>query len=170
MKKNNSVVSGLGLVALGFVFLVSQFVEFNGQFFVLLIGLGFIVWSLISRKQGLLIPGGILSGIGAGIAFAETSWATGDLEGSLFMLSFAAGWFSIILLTKMFFNELQLWPAFPGGIMALIGVAVLTDGVLLDTLGSVGQFWPVILIVIGFSAMWKQFRDDEAGYEKQPLG
>lgn len=172
-EKNKSVVSGLGLVALGIVFLVSQYIEIDGRFFVSLLGLGFIVWSVIGRSSGLLIPGGILSGIGLGIVLTESSFAAslnGDGGGALFMLAFAAGWFSIPVLAKLFFNDYQLWPVIPGGIMALIGIGILTDGILLDVIGSVGQFWPVILIVIGFSAIWKQFKEDDAGYEKQPVG
>ncbi len=170
-KNNKSVVSGIGLIALGIVFLVTQYIDFDGRFFVLLLGLGFILWSIVSRSSGLLIPGGILSGIGTGIVLTESALAanlSGDGEGSLFMLGFAAGWFLIPVLAKVFFNDYHLWPVIPGSIMALIGVAVLTDGVLLEMIGSVGQFWPVILIVIGFSAIWKQFKEDEDDYEKQP--
>ena len=171
MNKNKSVVPGLGLVALGIVFLAGQFIEFDGRFFLSLLGIGFIVWSLLSRTPGLLIPGGILSGIGLGIVLIESTWTSAlnsDLEGAFFLLSFAAGWFSIILFSKLFFNVTHWWPAIPGGIMALIGVAVWTDGILLETIGSVGRFWPIILIVIGFSAIWKQFKSDEDSYEKQP--
>ncbi|MEM9773416.1 MAG: hypothetical protein AAF902_02465 [Chloroflexota bacterium] len=174
MNKNNSVFSGLGLIGLGVIFLVSQYVEFDGRFFLSLLGLGFIGWALLTRKQGLLIPGGILSGIGLGIVLSESAFAVrfeGDMEGSLFFLGFAAGWASIIVLTKLFFNEFQWWPLIPGGIMALIGIGIMTDGVLLDIIGSVGQWWPVILIVIGLSAIWKQFKnDDDDNYEKQPEG
>ena len=161
-EKNKSVVSGLGLVALGVVFLVSQYIEIDGRFFVSLLGLGFIIWSVIGRSSGLLIPGGILSGIGLGIVLTESSLANslgGNGEGSLFMLAFAAGWFSIPVLAKLFFNDFHWWPVIPGSIMALIGIGILTDGILLNVIGSVGQFWPVILIVIGFSAIWKQFKE-----------
>lgn len=175
MNKNKSVFSGLGLIVLGAVFMVSQFVEIDGRFFLPLLGLGFIGWSVLSRTQGLLIPGGILSGIGLGVVLAESAWAVrleGDLEGSLFLLGFAAGWVSIVVLTKLFFNEFQWWPLIPGGIMALIGVGILTDGVLLETVGSIGKMWPLILIAIGVSSVWKQFKnaDDEDDFEKQPEG
>ncbi|MEM8857713.1 MAG: hypothetical protein AAGD96_05300 [Chloroflexota bacterium] len=172
MNKNNAAVSGLGLIALGIVFLVSQFVDFDGRFFLSALGLGFIGWAILGRSKGLLVPGGILSGIGLGVILTESSWVAGfdgDLEGSLFMLGFAAGWLSITVLSTIFFGDVQWWPLIPGGIMALIGVGIMTDGVLLDAIGSIGQMWPLILIVIGVSTIWKQFRKDEnAQFEKQP--
>ena len=180
MNKNNSVVSGIGLVALGVIFLISQFVEFNGLYFLLLLGLGFIGWSVIGRNKGLMIPGGILFGIGLGTVLNESAFATrleGDAEGALFLLGFAVGWFLITVLTKLFFNDFQWWPMIPGGIMALIGLGLLTDGALLQTIGSIGRWWPLILIAIGISIVWSQFRKDDAealkdnddiGYEKGP--
>ena len=76
MNRSNSVVTGIGLVALGLIFLVSQFVEFNGLYFLLLLGLGFIGWAVIGRNKGLIIPGGILFGIGLGTVLNETPFAT----------------------------------------------------------------------------------------------
>ncbi|MEM8859996.1 MAG: hypothetical protein AAGD96_16830 [Chloroflexota bacterium] len=179
MNRNNSVVTGIGLVALGIVFLISQFVNFNGLFFLLLLGLGFIGWGILGRTKGLLIPGGILFGIGLGTVLNETPFAArleGDAEGALFLIGFAIGWASITVLTKLFFNDFQWWPLIPGGIMAVIGLGLLTDGALLESVGSIGRWWPLILIAIGVSIVWKQFRqddeqskpDDDFGYEKGP--
>ncbi|MEM9775883.1 MAG: hypothetical protein AAF902_15005 [Chloroflexota bacterium] len=180
MNKNNSIVSGVGLVALGAIFMVSQFVEFNGLFFLLLLGLGFIGWSVLGRNKGLMIPGGILFGIGLGTILDETALSAtlgGDAGGGLFLIGFAIGWFLITALTKLFFNDFQWWPLIPGGIMAIIGVGLITDGALLTTIGSVGRWWPLILIVIGVSIIWSQFRKDEEAalkdkddlsYEKGP--
>lgn len=174
MKKKNPVTSGIGLVVLGMVFLVSQFVDFDGFLVLPVLGLSFIAWSILSRKKGLMIPGGILSGIALGTILAESTLATrleGDADGGLFMLGFAAGWFAITVLTLLFFGDFQWWPMIPGGIMALIGVGIFTDGVILELLGSAGRLWPLILIAIGLSIVWKQFYESEAcdlPYEKSP--
>ena len=101
----------------------------------------------------------------------------GEAEGALFLLGFAVGWVSITILTKLFFGEFQWWPLIPGGIMGLISLGLLTDGALLETIGTVGRWWPLILIAIGISIVWQQFRkedtqafseEDEIGYEKGP--
>ncbi|MFK7802724.1 MAG: hypothetical protein AB8G95_13900 [Anaerolineae bacterium] len=174
MKKKNPVVSGIGLVILGMVFLVSQYVDFDGFLVLPAMGIGFIAWSILSRNKGLMIPGGILSGIALGSILSESVLATrleGDADGGLFMLGFAAGWFAITILTLVFFGDFQWWPMIPGGIMALIGVGIFTDGVVLDLLGQVGRLWPLILVVIGLSIVWKHFsetEDCEVVYEKSP--
>ena len=46
-------------------------------------------------------------------------------------------------------------------------------GVILDILGQAGRLWPVILIVIGLSIVWKRFSESESEecetpYEKSP--
>ncbi|MFT5196388.1 MAG: hypothetical protein ACI85U_003420 [Candidatus Promineifilaceae bacterium] len=173
MKKKNPL-AGFGLIVLGMVFLVSQYVNVDGFLVLPALGIGFIGWSILSRNKGLMIPGGIMSGIALGSILAESTLATrleGDAGGALFMLSFAAGWFVITILTFLFFNDFQWWPLIPGGIMALIGVGILSDGVLLDVLGQVGRFWPIILIAIGLSIVWKQFAkpdQSDVDYEKSP--
>lgn len=174
MKKKNSAASGIGLVILGMIFLVSQYVDFDGFLVLPALGIGFIGWSILSGNKGLMIPGGILSGIALGSFLADSVMATrleGDASGGLFMLGFAAGWFAITILTLIFFGEFQGWPLIPGGIMALIGIGIFTDGVLLQLLSNIGRFWPVILIAIGLSIVWKQFSESENGelaYEKSP--
>ena len=174
MKKKNPVASGIGLVILGMIFLVSQYVDFDGFLVLPALGIGFIGWSILSRNKGLMIPGGILSGIALGAILSDSVLATrleGDADGGLFMLGFAAGWFAITILTLLFFGDFQWWPMIPGGIMALIGIGIFTDGVLLEMIGSVGRLWPIILIVIGLSIVWKQFsesEDQDIPYEKSP--
>ena len=174
MKKKNSVVSGFGLIVLGSVFLLSQYVDFDGYLVLPALGIGFIAWSILGRNKGLMIPGGIMSGIALGSILAESALATrleGDAAGGLFMLGFAAGWVAITVLTLLFFGDFQWWPLIPGGIMALIGIGIFTDGVLLELLGQIGRFWPVILIAIGLSIIWKRFSEDQQldiPYEKSP--
>lgn len=174
MNKKNPVSSGIGLVALGILFLAFQFVDFEGYLVLPALGIGFIAWAILGSKKGLLIPGGILSGIALGVIMSESVLASrlgGDTDGALFMLGFSAGWFVITAFTLLFFNDYQWWPMIPGTIMGLIGVGILTDGVLLDLLGYAGRFWPVILIVIGLSIVLKQFQQEETGefaYEKSP--
>ena len=174
MNKKNPVNSGIGLVALGVLFLAFQFIDFDGFLVLPALGIGFIAWAFLSRKKGLLIPGGILSGIALGVTLSESALASGlggNVDDGLFLLGFAAGWFAIAALNLLFFGETQLWPLIPGGLLALIGVGVMTDGVILDMLTHAGRLWPIILIVIGLSIAWKQYQsnaDADFVYEKSP--
>jgi uncharacterized protein (DUF486 family) len=69
-KKEKDIVGGIILLGIGLFFLVNQFVNFNfgdlGMFFLPLLGAMFLVWGIVTREGGLMIPGGILSGIGWG--------------------------------------------------------------------------------------------------------
>lgn len=170
MNKKNPIVSGIGLVIFGIVFLIFQYVDVQSFIVLPIISIGFIGWGILSRNKGLIIPGGILSGVALGSILSETAWATqleGDASNGLFMLGFAAGWFAITILIYAFFKELQWWPLIPGSIIALVGISSFTGGQALNILGSVGKLWPLILVAIGISILWKQFAESEA-YEKTP--
>ena len=175
---NKSVRGGMVLVAIGILFLIFQFVDFGENFILPLLGAGFITWSIVGRVKGLMIPGGILSGIALGTTLQDSGLATqleGDASGALFLLGFAAGWFTITLFTYLFFSDFQWWPMIPGAIMALIGAGILLESGALQSVSAIGRFWPVILIAVGVYVMWNQFRKEEAEmlgaeeiYEKSP--
>jgi hypothetical protein len=120
--RRNNLGVGIGLIAIGSLLVLGNIFEW-GIFLVLLLGLVFIAWGIATRTAGLLIPGGILSGIGTGIALQELlPIANDDLNGGIFLLSFAAGWFSIVVLSRLFTRDPQWWALIPGGIMSFIGV------------------------------------------------
>jgi len=120
--RRNNLGVGIGLIAIGTLLVLGNIFEL-GIFLVLLLGLVFIAWGITTRTAGLLIPGGILSGIGTGIALAQLLPITNnDLSGGIFLLSFALGWFSIVVLSRLFTREPQWWALIPGGIMAGIGM------------------------------------------------
>ena len=95
--------AGLAFITIGVFLLVVQNLALEWLSLALLPGLGliFLTWGLITRTPGLLIPGGILAGIGAG-ALAIDLWGTALSEmqqGGIFMLAFAGGWGLITLLS-----------------------------------------------------------------------
>ena len=151
-KKRDDLAGGLILISIGLIALLSQFEIFSGfgdyaTYFVAGLGGLFLLWGILTRQAGLLIPGGILSGIGWGIVL--TSELGGDAEGGIFMLSFAAGWALITLLTAVFTAKPHYWALIPGGIMALIGGSLLFGGALMTVLEWIAKGWPLILILLG---------------------
>ncbi|NUM47429.1 MAG: hypothetical protein HUU38_22230 [Anaerolineales bacterium] len=155
--RRNRIISGLVLILLGGLFLVNQIVEIPsvGKLFLPGLGLIFLIWGMITRTGGLLIPGGILIGLGAGIYLSETLGLEGEQEPGVFMLAFGGGFVLITLLSLVFSNEKHWWALIPGGILATIGAALYMGGAALDILEMIGKFWPVILIVMG---VWIIFR------------
>ncbi|NJN16590.1 MAG: hypothetical protein HC822_10105 [Oscillochloris sp.] len=69
-----------------------------------ILALIFLVTGAMNRSAGLLIPGGILGGIALGAGLIEGPFAgVGDpLSGGIFLLSFAAGWVLITVMSLIF--------------------------------------------------------------------
>ena len=153
-EKRNRTIGGIALIILGLIALAAQFAEI-GEWLGLLIlpglGLLFFAWGILSRQSGLMIPGGILTGLGLGILLIAGPFQDlgGSAEGGIFMLSFAFGWVLIPIVSTIFTGDNHWWALIPGGIMALIGAGLLLGGLALTFLEILGQIWPVFLILGG---------------------
>ncbi|MCP4427889.1 MAG: hypothetical protein GY803_25680 [Chloroflexi bacterium] len=167
-EKRNEFIWGVILIGVGLFALTGQFIDFNwnwdrlGIFFLPALGAAFLLWGILSRQAGLIIPGGIISGIGWGAALitGPMSGLGGDSEGGVFMLVFAAGWVLITVLTAVFTSKTHWWPLIPGGIMALIGAGILFGGVFMKGLTLLGQIWPVFLILLGLFVLFQGMRSN----------
>jgi hypothetical protein len=161
-EKNHSLVKGKDkwtagtlLIVIGLLALVGQLLP-NPELGLLIVpalALIFLVWGILSRQIGLLIPGGVLGGIGLGIFL--TRWLYGGVEtagtasAATFLLSFAAGWGLITLLSAIFTERTHWWPLIPGSILAVIGAGLMIGGVAQQLLQWIGLIWPVVLIAAG---------------------
>jgi len=127
-RRGGALLAGILLVVIGTVVLLQTWIDL-GHFLVLLLGLAFLAWGCLARRTGLLIPGGVLTGIGLGVlADSASRILPGADPNGLFLLCFAAGWFLILLLSALF-TCAQWWALIPGGIMAALGgVLILTRG------------------------------------------
>jgi len=68
-RRHSGVVGGAILISIGLFTLIQQFVQIHwGLYFLPFLALIFLVAGIVGRRPGLLIPGGILAGIGAGPA------------------------------------------------------------------------------------------------------
>ncbi len=114
-----------------------------GQAVPLVLGLAFLGWALFARKCRLLIPGGILTGLGAGLLLRDTYGGN-----STFLFCFAAGWVLITVLSLLVFRRWVWWPLIPAGAMAFSGLTLLAGPELRGWLRSARYYWPVALIGI----------------------
>ncbi len=146
------------LIGLGALFLLEQVFGF-GWLVLPVLAASFLTLGIATRQAGWLIPGGILGGLSLGIALTDgpfrVAGAGSEARGGLFLLAFALGWASISLLSKLFTREPQTWALIPGGIMALIGLAVLADQPGLQVLRVLGTLWPVGLIAAGVYLLYR---------------
>ncbi len=146
-RRNSGLVWGAILIAIGVFALLQQVVHLDlGLYFLPLLALIFLLAGVLGRRYGLIIPGGILAGIGAGALLIEGpfKYLEDPARGGVFMITFASGWL-LITLASLLIGRQILWPLIPGAFMGLFGIILLTgQNSFLSTVA-----WPVILIAIG---------------------
>lgn len=159
-QNRNRVVGGLALIVVGLIAFAAQFIDAEWLGLLILPALGFIflAWGLITRQSGLLIPGGILSGLGAGTLLLTGPYETaaGETQAGIFLLAFAAGWVLIPILATLFTPERHLWALIPAAVLALIGAGLLFGGAALTALEWLGRIWPVFLILGGLLLIFRR--------------
>ncbi|MCA9932190.1 MAG: hypothetical protein KC419_27085 [Anaerolineales bacterium] len=168
-KKRNDLAGGIVLIGLGLLFLVGRIVNLDnwGLLFLPALGAIFMIWGILAREGGLMIPGGIISGIGWGSYLIAGPWALDSAldDGGLFMIVFGIGFMSITLFSLIFAHETHWWALIPGGIISGIGAAIMFGGVFMQALELLGTYWPVILILVGIYVIFQAGRGKIIGKE-----
>jgi hypothetical protein len=159
--RKGSLTTGIILITIGLGMLVSRWLPID-YLFPLALGLGFIIAGIFKRSAGLLIPGGIIGGVGLAILVMENNWFApmGSVAGGgVFLVTMSLGWFAIIVLSRLFTAEPQTWPIFPGLAMALIGALVLMGERGLQILEIASAYWPLILVAVGLSILFRSWKE-----------
>lgn len=147
------VILGVMLIAIGLLVFLSQIIDLPHIEWLVLPGLAliFLVFGLITREIGLLIPGGILAGIALGIYLITGPYAgqVEETQGGIFLLAFSAGWALISLLSLLSKQGFKWWPLIPGGIIGLVGLAIMRGGAAMRLLEIMGYAWPLVLVAVG---------------------
>src|SRR2546428_278448 len=121
-------------------------------FIVLLIGFTFAAASAAPGRYGLLIPAGVLTGLGAGILLQDFAVTREPV-----VLGLGIGFLAIYgvdLAARRSPQRARWWPLIPGAILTIIAGA---GGAFGDEGGrTIQQAWPIILVVIG---AWLFLRD-----------
>ena len=146
----NRTAGGIVLIAVGLLLLAGQVIRLDNLFLPALAVI-FILASIAQRNPGLMVPGGILMGIGVGSFLTENVFfaMTEPARGGLFLVSLAGGFALITVLSSMFTKQSQVWALFPATIIGLIGGALLIGGSAVNVVTFLGQVWPVFLILGG---------------------
>ncbi|HEX2100519.1 MAG TPA: hypothetical protein VHF69_07640, partial [Candidatus Synoicihabitans sp.] len=123
-----------------------------------LLGLGFILWSWLARQPGFLVPGGVLTGVGAGL-LAER-WLTSGyaIDRAAFFACFAAGWGSITWFSHIGFRRRVRWPLIPAAVMVAIALFHLGGADFRTFWRTVSPWWPLVLLVLGAWLVWSPGR------------
>lgn len=146
------IVFAVILIAVGVGALVMQVVPDAGAWVVLLIGLGLLAVFAILREYGALIPGGIMTGLGAGILASQGLALENEATGGVIVLGLGLGFIAIWVIGALFhIAEHHPWPLVPGGILSVIGLSLLVGGQAIELM----RFWPVAVIAIGLIVLWR---------------
>ena len=140
----SGLVGGLILVVIGIGLLVAQFTAVGGVIVVLLLGIAFLIAAFMTRNYGFVVPGCILSGLGAGLIASELN-VPGDPEVIGLGLGFLAIWVIDQFFTRTVPAQGRWWPLIPGGILLFVG--------LITSVQSFGDYaayiWAAALIIVG---------------------
>ena len=154
------IVLAIILIAIGVGALAMQANPEAGSWIVLIVGLGLLALFAFLREYGALVPGGIMTGLGAGIAIAETSAVSGDQSGGIIVLGLGLGFVSIWVIGGLtHVKEHHPWPLIPGGILTTVGAALLIGGAMEELL----RYWPVALIAGGLIVLWRTWAEARRG-------
>jgi hypothetical protein len=139
--ERSRVAFGAVLVIVGVVLLAGRFSDVVAAGSApLVIGLGFFAWWAVTGRFGLLVPAGVLTGIGGGLALADVvNW------GNPVALGLGLGFVAIYLLGVLRRDHPHWWPLVSGALLVAAGLLQNTSGWRL--LGDFG--WPLLLIVVG---------------------
>jgi len=123
--------------------------------FVLYISLGigsvFLAWGIHRKLLGLIIPGALLTTIGAGVYLGWTTIGKPNgLTGTGIMLVwFALGWIMITVFSRVITTKFVWWPLIPGGILAVVGWGLYIGGNPGNALSFISNTGSIALIIIG---------------------
>ena len=155
--RRGRIFTGLAMIAFGAIWLLNEFFSFNTGHLVLpALAAIFLVWGIVTRSAGLLIPGGILGGVGTGVLLMNNLALEGAGHPGVFLLSLAAGFAAITLLSAVFTDETMWWALIPAGFIAVVGSGLLIGGPALEVLSFLGRYWPVVPIIIGLSLLFRK--------------
>lgn len=159
---------GILLILLGIYILLEQIldIQMKGGIFLAALGLIFILWGSTQHKAGLLIPGGILTGMSIGIMLVEDSGTIPTLysEG-VFLLALGAGFGLVKILVHLFTTEKYWWAVIVASILALLGSGLIilempdTHAIkhLIEVIFTGLQYlWPLALILLGIIIILKR--------------
>jgi hypothetical protein len=143
----------VALIVIGLLALLGQLFPNSdyGLILVPLLGLIFLIWGAAARRVGLLIPGGILLGIGVGAFLVERvlTSANDQVQGGVFLLAFAAGWALITVASALFTDRTHRWPLIVAAVLGIIGLALLVVGPAVSALANSPWVWSIVLILVG---------------------
>ena len=118
-RESSALTFGAVLVVVGAVLLAYRFSDtLAAGSAPLVIGLGFVTWWAMGGGFGLVVPGGVLGGIGVGLVLQEAGF-----YGDAVPLGLGLGFLAIYVLDAVRRREWsRWWPLVPGVVLVVVGL------------------------------------------------
>jgi hypothetical protein len=160
-RRSRSYLGPVLLIVIGIGALVSNLGGdvFGGGFVPFAVGVAFLVAYAATRKYGFLVPGGILTGIGAALLAASQLSATDT--GAYAAIGGGIGFLFIYALDVVVSGTAaRWWPVIPGGLMVVAGTGMASGNQ--ELIRQLGLWSPAVLIVLGLAILLARFRQPSA--------
>jgi hypothetical protein len=140
-QQSGRVAAGLALILLGGVlYVLERNAGLDAAALFFLIGGAFLAGYLYRREFGLLIPAGVLLGLGTGTIVEQSRFNYGQP----ILWGLGLGFIFIYVIELIYERKGRWWPLIPGAVLVLLG---------LPRVGSVIDFlfanWPLVLVLAG---------------------
>jgi hypothetical protein len=156
VRRNSISVAAAALIGIGVCLLLQQTFGFGDELIVLGLGLGlYAAYVSQPARSDLIVPAGVLSGLGLGIALVSKNLTPGFLHGPIILGGLALGFAGIALLGQ----ERHRWAMVPAGIFALLTwIVFMTSASWLSGpfFAQAHFFGPLLLVAAG---LWLLKRD-----------
>ena len=154
------VAAGLALIVLGGALLVLERLDSSpDHLFLILVGGVFVAGYFYRRAYGFLIPGGLLIGLGSGLAL-EDLYAGPFADAESGALGLGLGFFLVYIVSLLYERRNRWWALIPGGVLVLAGFP---DWAWTDELFD---YWPLGIMAVGafllFRSVMGRRRDEES--------
>ena len=147
--RQSGIASGITLIVIGLLlFWLDRSDRIGHELVFFVVGSVFLGAYLYSKNFGLLIPGCLLLGLGAGRTLANM-----DLVDRPVQIGLGSGFIAIYLIALLYEKRSPWWPLIPGGVL-LVQAFSSTQAVVNFMFNN----WPLGLVVIGIFILISTFR------------
>lgn len=120
----------------------------GGPGMMIVMGVAFVVWAALARTAGLLVPGGVILGVGTGL------WLRGTYGPAAFLLSLAGGFLLISVLSLALFGRggrTTWWTVWPAGGLTVAALATSGGPEVREFFRALRDYWPYALLVVALA-------------------
>ncbi len=143
------VAAGVALIALGAALLA---LERTGgspdHLFLILVGGVFAAGYFYRKAFGLLVPGGILIGLGSGLAY-EDLYSSSFVYAESALFGLGVGFLLIYVVSLLYERVNRWWPLIPGAVLVIAGFPEW------EWADQILDFWPVAVMAIGLFLLFR---------------